>query len=261
MKRVILPIAFAGFVYISFAQEFDDSKFTSLILEENQTIVIDQDSLLLDTLIMRNDAKLKFLRDVIVVVRHAYFDEKVTFDLKGSNGTNGKKGNESFKKGENGTDGTTGRNIELIIEFETLGSLTVDTRGGKGGKGGDGYSPKQYGIKGGKGRNGGDSGAGGVGQSGGQIKLSYLSPNFLPLINQKGDHSIKLITKSGDCGGNGKPGRGEEGAEARNFVDIKGNVTIRIPKGARGRNGRSTGQCKSGIDGEIVLNKLILERP
>jgi hypothetical protein len=240
------------------AQDFENNNFKSIMLKEGETVIIIQDSLFIDTLIMQGSSRLKFMQDVYVVIRHAYFYENVIFDLSGDDGKKGEKGNEFFSHGTKGADGTTGKNIKLIIEFETLGSLTVDTRGGKGGIGGDGYSPKQYGIKGGKGRNGGNSGAGGVGQSGGQIKLSYLSPNFLPLINQKGDHSIKMITKSGDCGGNGRPGRGEEGAEGRNVVDIKGNVTIRIPKGATGRNGRSTGQCRNGIAGDIVIKKLQL---
>lgn len=230
--------------------------YTNLKLKEGELLVVDKDSLFIDTLVMESNAKLSFKRDAFVVVKNAIIGKDVIFDLTGSTGVNGKSGNNLKFSGKDGGPGESGKSLEIIINFVSLQKLIVDLQGGKGGRGGYGYSPKQAALSGQNGKDGGDGGLGGKGGDSGNLSLSYSSNDFVIGINQKrAEHAVILLQDGGRCGNNGKGGYGARGGSGKRFTG-ESNATISMsPSGQRGRNGKSPTTCVTGKDGKLILKR------
>ncbi|MEQ8924966.1 MAG: hypothetical protein RLO81_04085 [Fulvivirga sp.] len=240
----------------SFAQVSDVKDWSSLTLEKNETLAYAYDSLLLESLVMKEGSEIRFLNDVYVQVENAFLGKNTKFNLNGENGVNGKRGRGLTLHGTSGEAGKRGRDITFVVKFEQLESFTIETNGGNGGDGGDGKTPGRNPAFGMKGDNGGDGGRAGFGANAGNIKLYYDSPNFLPLFNGEGEHSIYLISKGGQCGKAGRPGNGGRGGEEQVTIDPNtGRVLSRIPEGPKGEPGNTDRYCQSGRDGEIVIKK------
>ncbi|QSE98101.1 hypothetical protein [Fulvivirga lutea] len=254
-KLSILP-ALLFLMKASFAQVSDVKDWSSLTLEENEMLTYADDSLLLENLVMKEGSEIRFLNDVYVQVENAYLGKNTKFNLNGENGVNGKRGRGLTLHGTSGEAGKRGRDITFVVKFDQLESFTIETNGGNGGDGGDGKTPRRNPAFGMKGDNGGDGGRAGFGANAGNIKLYYEAPNFLPLFNGEGEHSIYLISEGGQCGKAGKPGNGGLGGEEQVVRDPKTNRVISItPEGARGEPGNRDPYCQSGKDGEIVIKK------
>jgi hypothetical protein len=256
MKRITLLIFLIPIFQLS-AQDYANTKFPSVTIEENETYVFEMDTLLLDTLIMKNNSKINFNKNVFVIIKHSFFGNNVSFNLSGNTGLNGKNGYFNYKSGGNGTEGTDGRNIEIIIQFEELGSFIVNTSGGAGGFGGNGFSPRRNEMVGAQGFDGGDAGMGGNGGNGGIIKFNYRSPNILPLFNSDGKHSITLNSKGGLCGEGGNHGKRGKGGQRELIIQRKTNAEIsNVKEGISGQDGVIADNCTDGQEGVIIINKI-----
>ena len=238
------------------AQYLNDSYVTKLDIQKNETIVFSGDSLFIDTLQMRDGSTLKFVSDVSVVIRNAYFGNDVSIINSGIEGLKGKNGDKVLPDGTHGLDGTKGRDLTLVVSFNQLGSLLISTSGGNGGNGGKGFSPTKNVVNGERGYDGGDGGNPGKGSDAGDIALYYQSNEFIPVFNRrKGDHLITLNAKGGQCGRVGSGGRGGMGGDSE-FVRVNAQYSYWIPGGEKGDNGISGNGCFDGEDGNITLRKL-----
>lgn len=186
----------------------------------------------LDTLIMHNNSILRFdpSKPAKLTARAAFIGRNCKITAKGADGISGNSANS-------GDDGENGGELDMIINFESLGRLTIDIRGGNGGKGANGKSgfrgketkTEQITYKDAKGNSQtktvivelGDPGTdgenatrGGSGGNGGQLKLAYSSRSFTPTINQSNrkEHNILILYAGGGKAKDGTPGRGGIGS-------------------------------------------------
>lgn len=180
-----------------------------------------------DTLIMHDKAVIQFNPGQYGILRAetAYIGNKCLITSKGADG---KKG----KPLEQGEDGSNGGSLNLILHFERLGQLTIDTRGGSGGDGADGkhgnmgtpdrtVTKTRAGadgkpvvelviIPGQQGTDGTDATQGGNGGHGGDLSLAYSTAGFIPIFNKtsRNEHSIIILNTAGSQGNPGRPGKG-----------------------------------------------------
>jgi hypothetical protein len=178
-----------------------------LIISEGETYVVGPSNfLLVDTLIIQDKATLMFAPEYIGILhaRVAFIGNSCTISSKGKDG-------EHHGIKTKGTAGQKGGDLAIIIHFEKLGSLTVDTSGGKGGdgkKGKDGlvqgssnigYENFLY-----RSTSSSDGEPGHIGGNGGNIDLTYSTAGFIPVFNNsKARNHIKLYTSAGDAGRDG----------------------------------------------------------
>jgi hypothetical protein len=182
----------------------------------------------LDTLIMHNNSILRFdpSKPAKLIARAAFIGRKCKITAKGADGRSGNSANS-------GEDGEDGGALDIFINFESLGRLTIDIRGGNGGKGANGKSgfqgketkTEQITYRDAKGNlqtktvivelgdpgtDGENATRGGSGGNGGQLKLAYDSKSFIPTINQSNrkEHSILILYAGGGKAKDGTPGRG-----------------------------------------------------
>jgi hypothetical protein len=159
--------------------------YPKMILEKGEDLSIPSDTLMLDTLIMKEGSKLTFLRkSSLLVVAHAVIGMNCVFSASGRHGSDG---TSYTKHGENGENG---RALTVSLRFESLGSLLVDARGGDGGWGGNSH----------------DGGSGGRGGDGGDINFFYLAPHFVVVLEESREHSLQFnnIGGFGGLGGKGE---------------------------------------------------------
>ena len=182
---------------------------SKLEIKVKEVYLVKPDNILLvDTLIMHDKAVIQFNQGspAFMGVNTAFIGKDCKLITKGTDGSLSENNTESL----NGNDGSS---LEMDIHFETLGSLTIDARGGSGGKGRDGnvevpstsksdgdgtfksIAPVKASVSGGAGGNGGD---------GGNVSFTYSTNRFIPRFNQYRKHNSIIILTQGGKGG--KPG-------------------------------------------------------
>jgi hypothetical protein len=218
-------------VTASSAQKTDGNPpkyFSKITIEPGDIFLSESDTLLTDTLIMRDAGKLVFLKDHTVVgIAHAFIGDHCKFDASGL------PGNDGDQYSRDGAAGTNGRSLTISARIETLGSLVITSSGGDGGSGFAasyaGEMPPPNAVNGG---NGGDGGRGG---DAGDVDLFYLSPNFVVVFNEDRSHSIRFQAMGGK-GGDG--GKGAEGWTVRTLTPNNRYEYSKVPRGNNGMHGR-----------------------
>lgn len=257
----------------TYAQKMTSNNYGKLVVGQNEEKVIAEDSVYIDTLILKDGAKINFRKQAILVVENAFVGNGCELNSGGSNGLDGDDLEQL-----NGGNGEDGNALTVMISFRTLGNLTINTSGGKGGKGSRGHAGDNgpAGIGGDDGKTGGNGGDGGVG---GKLTLLYRSDGFLPVfngnLNQRAwknpeprakrfaanDHSIQLNYAGGKAGAGGSGGRGGRGGEEVSHHEPVdgGKRSIKIIDSPRGRDGRTGKEGSSGSvgkDGELILKRI-----
>lgn len=232
-----------------------------MAVEENETLLLSQDTIIVDTLIMRDNSTLTFESDTYLQIQHGYLGSNVSFSSQGVDGSNGRNGDTAILDGENGLHGIEGKSLAIVVNFEALGSLHITTVGGKGGKGGDGYSsPRLFSLKISINRpiidvgiQGGNGGNGGRGGDGGDINLMYSTSGFVPVFNRnRKEHVIHLVAKGGNGGKGGKGGKGYEPTGDTYVSPVTSG-------GAKGSNGLKGFAETAGSEGKIIIRKMTSE--
>jgi len=237
--------------YTCHSQLLGDNYYSKVVVELEEEKTIFTDSVHIDTLVLKDGAKLKFIQNSILIVENAFIGNNCELNSFGLPGVDGKT--QELSHGSNGADG---KNLILVIDFKVLGSLTINTNGGAGGNGARGR-PGDNGGDGQSGSDGGGGGNGGSGGNGGNLTLIYSHEGFVPIFNSKRNHSIQLNYDGGNPGLGGQGGQGGRGGKPLIHYDYKtGNYTKINPhligNGSFGGNGSSG---TSGKKGELILNR------
>ncbi len=193
-------------------------------------------TLIVDTLILHDKATIRFSagREGMLGARIAYVGKGCTITAKGADGENG-------NRNVAGGNGESGGSLQIDLHFMTLGSLTIDTRGGDGGNGHVGkngskpyasttstvvtdasgktqtvYKTDQVST----GTNGELGTPGGSGGNGGDLLLTYSTENFIPNFIRKlksGEKQkkrvIEVLHAAGKNGKMGKDGNSYSGTK------------------------------------------------
>lgn len=226
------------------------STTSKLVIKKKEVYIVGPGNILrVDTLIMQDKATIQFdpTRYGILEAKLAIIGKKCVVSSKGVDG----------KKGENlnpGEDGTHGGSLSIMLNFESLGKLTIDTRGGNGGAGVNGRngqtgtqsrvetktvtdaSGKQQTITivvpAQPGSNGTDATMGGNGGNGGNVMMMYATNGFIPIFNQetRDKHGITILHTGGQRGRTGEPGRGGIASMdgTVRYTEIKGSTDGRV---------------------------------
>ena len=201
---------------------------SKLEIGKRKVYVVDSTNILkVDTLIMHNGATIQFdpTKYGTLEAKVAIIGNKCVISSKGADGKYAKETNA-------GEDGVNGGDMSIILNFESLGKLTIDARGGDGGAGVNGRNghggerdrveTKTVRDASGKervvttvippkpGTDGTDATMGGNGGSGGNILLMYSTSGFIPVFNQdkREENSIVILHTAGKRGRTGEPGKG-----------------------------------------------------
>jgi hypothetical protein len=246
MKKTILAFGFALSVpFFSLGQIVSGHYHAKIAVPDNQEFYVQTDSLYLDTLILGNNSKLKFLfTRTKMIVENAFIGNNCLWDATGKAGATG------TLNLPNGGDGEDGKNLVLVIVFRELKHLLIRTDGGAGGNGVHASTGRTIGIDGGNAGDGGD---------GGLLELHYSSVGFLPRFNEEREHSISLSYSGGNAGhfGFGKKDiKGPRPAGEKEYNHAaKGNLA-RIeasvappPSGTDGHTGTQ------GNEGKLILKR------
>ena len=209
---------------------------SKLVIKEKEVYQVGPDNVLLaDTLIMHDKAVILFTpgQPAFLGINTAFVGKNCKVIAKGPDAS-------ERTAGVRGADGQDGSPAEVNIHFVTLGSLTIDTRGGNGDTGVDGVHELQSTSKSdGDGtfksaapvRSATVGGPGGRGGDGGNITLTYSTADFIPRFNQyRKQKSIILLHKGGK---GGKPGRygkiegqdGKDGEVKLVNMNLPGNMS------------------------------------
>ena len=205
------------------------------------------------------------ISSLVIHAKKAQFGNNVVIDTGGINGVSGRKGSDDRRGvgrchngvvgvvGAAGGPGSSGRDVDITVNFHSLGSLTIDTSGGFGGNGGNGgkggpggraaTSPTYY-CNGGTGGTGGRGGNGGNGGSAGDISLALdMSgvPSVIALLDK-----ITLLAKAGRAGTGGVGGAG--GNKGRRYCKV-----ICKSSGRPGAPGEKGASGSSGANGTIDI--------
>jgi hypothetical protein len=228
----------------STGQIVSEHYYAKISVPDNQEYLIQTDSVYLDTLILGNNSKLKFLFSrTKMIVENALIGNYCIWDATGTSGENG------TSNLPNGIDGGNGKDLVLIIVFRELKSLSIKTDGGKGG---NGLTPNQRSslLKGGNAGEGGD---------GGRLELHYSATGFLPRFNEKSEHSIFLSYKGGNAG---LMGIGKKNSLQRQQVitkDYSASPEGRVVRHETPVSSESSGTDghtgSSGLDGHLILKR------
>jgi hypothetical protein len=253
-KSLLLSASFSLVLSYTFAQH---AAIPKLVVAKGETYTVGPgNTLAVDTLIMHDKATIVFAPETLGVLHAnvAIIGDKCTISSKGKDGESSTVGiapnrqqmrenltnrGKTLLNGEvinadpmdNGTRGQDGGNLEINLHFESLGGLTIDSRGGRGGNGTNGkngnkgtpdrhHEKKVLGAKGQyvtevfvtpgkKGTDGSDATAGIAGGNGGNIDFTYSTNNFIPVFNNsKSKNRISLLHTAGNTGRDGTPGIG-----------------------------------------------------
>ncbi|MBC5992618.1 hypothetical protein [Pontibacter cellulosilyticus] len=209
---------------------------SKLVIKEKEVYQVGPDNVLLaDTLVMHRKASIQFNPELpaFIGVNTAFIGKDCRIVAKGLDGS-------LRRTGVSGSDGQNGSNIEANMHFETLGSLTIDARGGNGDTGedgvtelvsttktdGDGTYKSAAPVRAAKiGR------AGGRGGNGGNVKFTYSTSGLILRFNQYRKQNAIIILQKGGTGG--KPGRygkitgqdGKDGEVKLVNMNLPGNKT------------------------------------
>lgn len=228
-----------------------------LVLAKGETYTMGPgNTLLVDTLIMHDKSTIVFApeKQGMLQAKVAIIGDKCTISSRGKDGASSNVGVAPQRAQErrtvnntgmvlangetvnadpmdHGTRGQDGGHLVLVMHFDRLGSLTIDSRGGRGGNGTNGKNgkkgtPDRYEtrkvlgangqyitesvlILGIKGTDGSDATAGIAGGNGGNIDLTYSTNNFIPVFNNvKSKNRISVLHTAGETGRDGIPGLG-----------------------------------------------------
>jgi hypothetical protein len=234
------------------SQVMTNSHYIKVVVEEDEEKIIGLDSVYIDTLVLKDGAKIKFFQHSVLVVENAFIGNKCEFNSSGTPGTDPKELGQL-----QGGDGEDGKNLTLIVNFKTLGSLTVNTSGGKGGNGSRGLT----GLSGADGSNGEDGlsgGQGGDAGDAGNLTLLYTCTGFVPIFESKREHGIQLKHTGGEAGSGGRGGLGGKGGAPLTRVDyVNGTkrVVVESPRGKNGLSGKNGSHGRGGKDGELIVKR------
>lgn len=224
-----------------------ESYYSRVVVPDHLTCTIEVEWVQIDTLIMEKASTLKFtMAKTRMTVAYAIVGKNCLWDASGAD------------------YGNPGKDLDLIIGFEKLGRLTIDTRGGKGmpgtkgEPGAPGTSGSSYGSSAGNGSPGEPGSQGGPGGDAGNLTLVYRSA-FVPVFKNARTNSL-VLKYSGGQGGQGGPG-GEGGLGGapvgRQYEGATGRVTeINGVWGAKGPNGPGGYQGKKGADGIAKVERV-----
>lgn len=254
------------------SQIVSENYINRLEVKKNSEIQIQVDSLYIETLVMNRNSQLIFDQPTILIVEHAFIDINCKFNAIGKEGVAGKpirKNDQNVRLDKlNGQDGSDGQSLKLVVNFEALGSLTINTSGGRGGKGADGYSgfegerhlynasvSQQHVapvmVKGGSAGNGGDGG------DAGDLEFYYYCNGFAPKLNDFQIHklnnhlgSINLVYSGGMAGSRGKHGQGFSQYGYSGSVFAGDNVKPGDLDGSAGTTGME------GESGDLILKRM-----
>lgn len=196
MKNVILYIALF-LVFESKGQFLTANSYQTLEVGVGNTAMLLGDTIFIDTLILRDNAVMKFVNPVnYLIVNNAFIGQECYLDASGDDGQHGQDGKmENLKEGK---DGQAGKSLTAVMRFATLGSLYITSDGGDGGDGG--HATKRYRSGRSYGKFGWNGGNGGDGGDGGSLEFYYYSPAFVPMFNGPSNHSIYLTSNAGRGG-------------------------------------------------------------
>lgn len=269
MMKLSITLIMTLFIALNLkGQVLDKSYYSELKVPDKATYLVDTDSLYIETLILGDKSTLKFKQDAQLIVERAFIGEYCMLDASGTPGEHGNVGKIDPTRAQmldaQGQDGQDGVNLRLVMVFETLGSLTINTSGGEGGNGGEGEyggSGQTYIYKASVARGtaiyrkGGNGGNGGNGGHGGNISLMYTCKGFVPRISHaskkiKQKHAINLnyFGEKGGTGGQGGKGWSQSGFTQQRLGETK--VTQASLNGTRGKGG------KDGKDGEVLIKRM-----
>lgn len=263
-KAILFLIALIVTVTNCVCQDSPILYYGKIEIGANETYLVTNDSIYIDTLILRDNSKLKFVQNSTLIVEKAYIGYNCEFDASGEHGTNGgisHYGQAAF----DGSDGNAGRDLKLVIVFYSIGSLTINTSGGNGGhgaKGRVGNNGQNGAIGGNDGGGGQNGGKGGNGGDGGNLQLHYYCEGFIPLFNGQPTHKnvINLIYSGGQYGKGGKGGSGGYGGRPINLNENSptGNrvVSSQGVAGKKGNSGFSGSGGTVGKDGVLILKRI-----
>jgi hypothetical protein len=230
--------------------------FSKIVVEEGDSMFVETDTLLVDTLIMRNRAKLGFMFKCVLGISHAFIGNRCQFNAAGTDGANGNKLNRA------GQPGGDGRDLRISIRFDVLGNLTILANGGKGGFGLEGQNSLNAYESGEDGARGGDGGRGG------NVDLFYLSPKFMVVVHeqskqkhyveQKGDTIFYLEQRRHAVFFNvdgGLPGRGGKGGDLASPYTVSTPVGLLVGRSREATKGRQGASGSLGESGMIRFKK------
>ena len=227
----------------SYSQILTDSHYSIVVLDEGARGIIGVDSIHIDTLVLNDDSSLKFYQSTKLVVERAFIGKRCEINSAGSDGLNG------IQPGQlNGEHGKDGKDLILVVNFNELGSLIINTSGGNA----------AHGRNGGEGQDGGDGGNGG---KAGNLTLIYAHEGFVPIFNSQGHkHTIQLQYVGGKPGIGGRGGRGSKGMKAPTRTEYapqtgQKKVIVEGPPVQGGSSGKSGTPGKPGQDGELILKR------
>ena len=258
MKQKLLTLTVILLITIpAFSQT---THYSRLEIKEKEVFEVGPgNTLIVDTLIMYNKSTIRFSPDTLGVLKAKVvrIGKSCLITAKGEDGIDYRLKAYSTLR-EHGSPGQNGGDLDIQLQIEKLGSLTIDTRGGKGGDGLKGRNGKKgiperkekkrvigangkyitvnEVIPGVPGTDGTNASTGFHGGNGGNIDLAYSASNLIPVFNNsKARNSITLLYRGGSPGKDGKPGIGG--------IDSNDGDLITLEK-------------KESVDGEIKLTNL-----
>ncbi len=221
--------------------------FSKIVINAGDSMFVETDTLLVDTLIMHDRARLNFLRKCVIGVSHAFIGDNCQFRATGEYGTHGDKLYRYGRPGGNGKD------LRISIRFDKLVYLSIITNGGRGGDGMNGQSSLTAS------ENGEDGARGGDGGKGGNVDLFYLSPNFIVVVDEQlsnggfsQQHKMHTVLINSSGGEPGHGGRGGNVGVATAVSTPVGTVVSGNRDVTKGRDGESG---RLGAKGEIRFLK------
>ncbi len=238
------------------SQHFEHQRVSVLTINENDSLAFVGDTLVVDSLIMHDNSLLYFVSDAYVKISNSFIGQNTKISAEGIDGINGQNGTSLWNHGTDGTNATDGHDLQLIINFNKVGSLVISTSGGKGGNGGSGFSPPRIKVNGQTGFDGGNGGSAGQGGDSGNLSVFYTYSKEHPVFNRNGDkNSIYLLTNAGSCGKPGKAGKGGKGGKSETIRT--GDSDILRAEGANGIDGTRGASCNKTVkDGKLTLKNL-----
>jgi hypothetical protein len=246
MKKITLSFGLTLFVsFVCQSQIISKHYYPKIVVPDGQEYLVQTDSLYLDTLILGDNSKLKFLyARTKMIVENAFAGDNCLWDAAGKNGANGTSGSLD---GEHGEDG---KNLVLVIVFRELKHLLIRTDGGAGGNGFHASTGRSMSVNGGNAGDGGD---------GGLLELHYSSVGFLPRFNEKSEHSISFCYTGGNAGHLGfgkKDVKRAQPAVEKEYYHSPGGKSVRAeisvasePSGTNGHSG------SPGSEGQLILKR------
>lgn len=217
--------------------------------------IIGSDILVVDTLIMRDSARIYLNPEI----ENNIINAKVLIAGKGSmiigRGLNGKKGatgaaganqnapcrnGEDALNGRNGEPAKNGLNLSLYVgTLKINGTLIIDVNGGdggdggRGGRGGDGGSGTRV-CRGGNGGKGGNGGNGSNGGNGGNVLLNCKNCQDLHLLQ---GHQLFIKNYGGFAGSGGDVGNGGRAGLGSKQDGKNGGRGVAGKQGTAGKTG------------------------